>query len=98
METLEQKHTGTSANETNNSNSSKEELIKREEIVDTPFIKITNENGVFLTMGSYRLTDVLNETEILELEMEIKRTNWKFLTAVIGVITNQTILTYKGEL
>lgn len=98
MKTQEQEQSGINAPETNKPNSGSKELIKQTEIEGTPFKKIETENEMFIGIGNYRLTDKLNEFEGDLLELELKRTNWKFMIAVIGAITNQTVLTYKGEL
>lgn len=94
---MEQKHSGTNVNETNNSNSG-EELIKQTEIEGTPFKKIETAAGNWIALGQYRLTDLIGDVELELKVMELQRTDWQMMIAIIGAVTNQTVLTYKGEL
>lgn len=74
------------------------ELVKQEEIEGTPFKLVTTEKGAFIAMGQYRLTEVQAEEELRKYVATMAEMNWEFITAVIGAITKQTILTFKGEI
>lgn len=91
METQEQKQYGTNAQETNNSNSGKEELIKTENIDGTPFTIITVENETRIALGQFAVTDNLTEKEVINTVKQIKKQDWNFLIAVLGAITIQTV-------
>jgi len=60
-----------------------EELVKREEVKDSPFTIITTEEGSFLTMGKYRLSE---PTEIEELRKEAKEITWNRLIQVMMLV------------
>jgi thioredoxin-related protein len=64
-----------------------EELVKRTEVENTPFVLVEQDGNKFLTLGNYRITDVdLTDEELKELT---KGVNWLFLTTVVGVIAEQ---------
>lgn len=44
-----------------------EELVKRSSYLGTPFEIVTTDEGSFVTLGAYRLTEVLTYDECLEL-------------------------------
>ena len=69
---------------TNNSNYSKnEELIKREDIKDSPFTMITTEEGTFGVMGKYRITEFGTTKEV---KAELKKITWNRIIQVIMLI------------
>lgn len=80
---------------TDNSNSGE---VRTEQIGNTPFVKVSSDNDGFIALGQYRLTDSTTGEELDSIEEEIKNMNWKFMIAVIGAITKQTVETYKSEL
>lgn len=66
---------------------SKEELIKRKDVKNTPFTIITINNKSFGTMGQYRITE---ETEdIKQLEKELNTITWDRLLQVILILQEQ---------
>ena len=87
QDTTTLENTFTNVEGVNKKVSSNEELIKRTEIVGTPFVKVDQEGHKFLTLGNYRITDV----DITDEDIELLTTghNWLFLTTVIGVIAEQ---------
>lgn len=99
METLDISSTGIGASELNKSNSSSEEIIKAEQIGDTPFL-LVKQNGSekgFVAIGEYKLTET--EVSMREAEVLTGGEDWKFMIAVIGAITDQIVRTYtKGEI
>lgn len=95
METKEEKQSYTGVSLTDKENSGN---VKTEQIGETPFVKITSDNENFIALGQYRLTSEETGESLEEIEKEIKAMNWKFMIAVIGAITNQTIQTYKNEI
>ena len=54
--------------------SSKEELIKRVQIKDSPFEVITQDGYSFGVMGNYRLTEKSNDAK--EVAKELKKITW----------------------
>ena len=47
-----------------------EELVKRTEVENTPFVLVEQDGNKFLTLGNYRITDVdLTDEELKELTM-----------------------------
>lgn len=70
------------ANETDRENS----LIEREQI--EIFTAIGNkEDGYFLTLGKYRVTEGGNS--LAQLKKLVKSRDWQLLTATIGIINEQ---------
>lgn len=75
--------------EANNSESS--ELIKKEEIKNTPFIFVEYKGECFIALGNYRVT--LKEEDHLirnvkEAEKFLKKEMWNMIPRVIAVINN----------
>lgn len=75
----------TTANQANSTDYSNE-LINREPIEGTPFQLIKLENGFFLTMGNYRITEIYNtKEETLEL-INTQKLNWYTLLTIINTM------------
>lgn len=70
--------------ETNVSNSKGTELIKRNAIFGTPFTVITMEEGSFVGMGKYRLTDLMPEEECIQL---IEDRDWMLICSLVSIIS-----------
>ena len=66
-----------------------EELIKRTEVKDTPFTIIETEEGKFLTMGKYRLTEPTDN--MLELIEEGNKFSWNRAVQVMMIIANEAM-------
>ena len=60
-----------------------EELVQREEVKDTPFTIVTTEEGSFVTMGKYRLSEPKG---IDEVRKETKQITWNRLIQVIMLL------------
>lgn len=76
-----------STEEINSSVSS--ELVKREQIVNTPFVFVENINDKFIALGNYRVTlkeEVINSVK--DAEKFLKREMWNMIPRVIAVIYN----------
>lgn len=73
------------------------ELIKRENIENTPFTIITIEKEHFATMGKYRITEPTKNKE--ELIKEIQTITWNRLIQVISIMMEQDkkLITTKNE-
>lgn len=69
--------------------SSGEQLIERVNIEGTPFtaIKRECEEGWFLTMGRYKVSD--NYGTLEGLESSVGSVDWEILTNVIGIMVEQ---------
>lgn len=91
METQEQEQYGTNVKETSNSSSSKEELIKTEEIEGTPFTIIRVEGETRIALGQFAVTETLTKEDEKKTIAKIKKTDWNFMLAVLGAITIQTV-------
>ncbi len=63
------------------SNSKKEELIKREDIKDSPFTVITTEEGSFGSMGKFRITELYKKPE--EVKKELAKMTWNRIVQVM---------------
>lgn len=71
--------------ETSNTSSGKnEELIKREEVKDTPFVKITTNGESFLVMGKHRITGKGDNETVDKVIKELKKTDWAFMLNIIS--------------
>lgn len=71
-----------------------QELVKREEVEQTPFTIVTTEEGSFLTMGKYRLTEAKT---IEEIRKEAKQVTWNRLIQVI-MLLNETMKEVNEEI
>lgn len=69
-----------------NSNS-KEELIQRIEVKDTPFTVVTTEEGSFGCMGKWRLTEV-KETQ-REIKEELAAMTWNRILQVTMLLCEE---------
>lgn len=65
----------------NNESNSKEELVKRKEVENTPFTIITTNGKSFGAMGKYRITEPYDKEE--EVEKELKKITWNRLIQVV---------------
>lgn len=71
------------------SNSVSSELIKREQIINTPFVFVEHKNEKFIALGNYRVTlkeEVINNVK--EAEKFLKKEMWNMIPRVIAVINN----------
>lgn len=98
METQDTLSIGLDTKNQNNENSSSQELLKREKIKETPFVHVRmgDEKMGFIALGQYKLTEEL--VSLKEAESITGGEDWKFMIAVIGAITNQTVLVYLNEI
>ncbi len=60
-----------------------EELVKREDVKDSPFTIVTTEEGSFLTMGKYRLSE---PDELDKIRKESKKITWNRLIQVMMLV------------
>ena len=67
----------------------KEELIKRTEVVNTPFTIIETPEGKFLAMGKYRLTEPMEN--MVELLAEANEFNWNRMVQVTMILIQQVM-------
>lgn len=102
MKNTELSNTFTNVNETSNKNSSNEEttnnvkqLLEREEVKGTPFVKINNHetNKSMIVLGNYRISDEMEQgTEYEEDYMErLQSVDWNMMISIIGIITEQQL-------
>lgn len=73
--------------EANNSESS--EIIKKEQIQNTPFMFVEYKGECFIALGNYRVTlkeEVINNVK--EAEKFLKKEMWNMIPRVIAVINN----------
>lgn len=64
--------------------SSKEELIKRVQIKDSPFEVITQDGYSFGVMGNYRLTEKSNDAK--EIAKELKKITWNRVIQIVMIL------------
>lgn len=91
METQEQGLYGTNAKETNNTNSSKNELtVKNSRIENTPFIlRWEKEKGYSWGMAGYKVSQWYeNENECLK---DVKKITWDKIIAIASIISESII-------
>lgn len=60
----------------------KRQIVNVQPIDNTPFSIVTIEEGSFVALGKYRLTDYMSPDECLE---KAKVDNWEFLLSVMQV-------------
>lgn len=61
-----------------------EELIKVDNITGTPFTTVTTDDGTFVAMGKYRLTDVYEHKE--DAILQASTNNWEFILSVMYAV------------
>lgn len=62
----------------------KKELIKRVEVKGTPFVAVTDEEGTFLVLGRFKMTEKFkSKKEAIEKGSEL---TWNNITNVLGVL------------
>ena len=83
MEETKVKQLHTNVNGTDKKNSG-EELVKRENIDDSPFQIITQEGYSFGVMGEYRVTDKDNDKN--KIKKELKKITWNRIVQVIMIL------------
>ncbi len=83
MEETKIKQLHTNVNGTDKENSG-EELVKRENIEDSPFQIITQEGYSFGVMGEYRVTDKDNDKS--KIKKELKKITWNRIVQVIMIL------------
>jgi hypothetical protein len=66
---------------------SSKELIKREEIENTPFTIVTVNKESFGAMGEYRITEPRETAE--EVREELKEINWNRIVQVMMILTKK---------
>ena len=89
MKNTGSKQLGLNADQTDNVNSGNEQLFTTEDIKNTPFTKVYDENmgGYFVAYGNHVLTRPTKEEKEVDLEIKVlSRTNWKIMLNAIGVI------------
>jgi translation elongation factor P/translation initiation factor 5A len=64
--------------------SSKEELIKRVQIKDSPFEVITQDGYSFGVMGNYRLTEKSNDAK--DVEKQLKKITWNRIIQIVMIL------------
>ena len=64
-----------------------EELVKRTDIVDSPFVVVTTEEGSFVTMGKYRLTEPFESEE--EAIINGSEITWNRIIQVLMLINQE---------
>lgn len=69
--------------------SKNEELIKTVQIENTPFTIVEDEKGKRICLGHYAVTD--EGEQIQHLEIEIPKTDWKFMLNVMQVIVDVSL-------
>ncbi len=67
------------------SSSQNEELIKREDIKDSPFQVVTTEEGSFGVMGKWRITELGTKEEI---KGELEVISWNRIVQIIVLIND----------
>ena len=83
METQLKEKSSKNAKKVNKQNSSKEELVKREDIKDTPFTIVTIEEESFGAMGGFRLTEKGTKEEI---KKELEEITWNRIVQVMMIL------------
>lgn len=66
---------------------SSKSLIDREQINGTPFTLITTEEGSFLSIGKYKVTETQTEAECL---LQIEEKDWNLLLNTVTAIKKLT--------
>jgi hypothetical protein len=86
MEETKVKQLYTSVEETNEKSSSKEELIKRKEVKNSPFTVITHEGQSFGVMGEYRVTEKMDSAKAVE--KEVTKITWNRIVQVMMILND----------
>lgn len=84
MKSTKLDNTSMNATKADNNEYGNEELIKREQIKDTPFTIITTEKNSFGVMGEYRVTEELKNVE--EVKKELEKITWNRIIQVMMIL------------
>lgn len=87
MNSLLKKIFGKSQPNTNGQN--KEGSFKREEIGNTPFMKITQGNEVFYTIGGEIIAKVTKTKSTKHIERQLENMDWDIYIPIIAYVTNK---------
>lgn len=71
-----------------NKDSSNKKLIERERVENTPFWLITTEQGSWIAMGGYRITEVKGREEVLE---EVGYISWDMIVRIAAIVAQDTL-------
>lgn len=102
MKNTKSSNTFTNVNETSKQNSFKkettnneEQLFDREEVTNTPFVKINNheKKTSMIVLGNYRISEEMElESEEEEHYMtKLQSVDWNMMISIIGIITEQQV-------
>lgn len=102
MTNTKSSNTFTNVKETSKLNSSNEEttnnekqLLEREEVRDTPFVKINNyeKNTSMIVLGNYRISNEMEIGTIAEQDymFKLQEIDWNMMISIIGIITEQQV-------
>ena len=84
-----------SVNQNNSNSNSNEEIIKRVEIPNTPFVAVRLQNEpFFLTLGKYRISGYEADT-IEQMQLLMENNKWELITTISGIIAEHTFNTLK---
>ncbi len=88
MEVIKNAELKTTAIETNKQDFSKnEELVKRQNIKDTPFTMISIDGEHFGVMGDYRITEKYMDKK--KLERDLKKVTWNRITQIYMILEEE---------
>lgn len=68
----------------NNNGSDSRELIEKKQIPETPFTAIRIEDKWFLTLGKYRLTNPVENYDLIE--AEANNTSWERILQIMKIV------------
>lgn len=86
MNIKEQSHGHVNADEKINSNSG-EQKIEKTRFEDTPFVIVTTEEGCFVTLGKYRLSETFKEFGDAAKHIESKP--WEMIMALVNIAISE---------
>lgn len=75
------------AREENNNELNSEQIIEREEVEDTPFMIVKQDEKWFVTLGKYRLTSALDSKE--KAREEANKKGWTQIMQVVGIMIEE---------
>jgi len=60
-----------------------QELIRRTDIENTPFELVEGNEGCFIGMGMFRLTEIESKEDVMK---QVKNGDWRLITNLIGAM------------
>lgn len=73
---------------------SSEDTYRRERVEDTPFDIVTDEEGSYIMLGRYRISEIVAAQNKGELEKQIENRDWQLIFNAANIIAKHAVGEY----